>query len=142
LPTCLPVSSAWKHRIPALLEDAANGLPGLAPRLLGGVWQRITQLNHQILAYDREIEQMARQSDLVQRLMTIPGIGAITATALVASLPEARQFKNETDRTSCWLRELVARRGYKRAAVALAAKTARIVWVLLTSGQTYQAKAA
>jgi transposase len=182
-----------QHHIPALLEDAANGLPGLARRLLGDVWQRIIQLNHQILAYDREIEQLARQSDLAQRLMSIPGIGAITATALVASLPEARQFKNgrqlaawlgltprqystggktrlgritkqgdkylrtllihgtravlaalknKTDRTSCWLRELIVRRGYKRAAVALAAKTARIVWVLLTSGQTYQARAA
>ncbi|KAA8597437.1 hypothetical protein F0Z19_4125 [Vibrio cyclitrophicus] len=37
--------------------------------------------------------------------------------------------KEKTDRNSIWLNQLVERRGYKRAAVALAAKNARIIWV-------------
>jgi len=178
-----------QHHIPDLLEDAANGLPGLARRLLHDVWQRILHLNQQILAYDREIEQLAKASATAQRLMAIPGIGAITATALVASIGMPQQFKNgrqlaawlgltprqystggktrlgritkqgdkylrtllihgtravlaalrdKRDKTSCWLRELIARRGYKRAAVALAAKNARIVWAILTTGQEYR----
>lgn len=179
-----------QHHIPDILEDASNGLPRLARRLLHDVWQRIVQINQQILAYDREIEALARHSETVQRLMTIPGIGAITATALVASIGNPQQFhsgrqlaawlgltprqystggktrlgritkqgdkylrtllihgtravlavlKDKQDRISCWLRELVARRGYKRAAVALAAKNARMIWVLLTKGVEYQA---
>jgi transposase len=38
-----------------------------------------------------------------------------------------------------WLRELMARRPYKVAAVALAAKTARIAWAVLATGQPYRA---
>lgn len=182
-----------QHHIPDILEDADNGLPGLARRLLHDVWQRVLQLNIQILAYDREIEALARQSAKAQSLMSIPGIGAITATALIASIGDPHQFHNarqlaawlgltprqystggktrlgritkqgdkylrmllihgtravlaalkeKQDRVSRWLRELVARRGYKRAAVALAAKNARIVWAVLTSGEDYRLQAA
>lgn len=182
-----------QHHIPDILEDADNGLPGLARRLLHDVWQRVLQLNIQILAYDREIEALARQSARAQSLMSIPGIGAITATALIASIGDPHQFHNarqlaawlgltprqystggktrlgritkqgdkylrmllihgtravlaalkeKQDRVSRWLRQLVARRGYKRAAVALAAKNARIVWAVLTSGEDYRLQAA
>ena len=53
---------------------------------------RFVQINQQILAYDREIEALARHSATALRLMTIPGIGAITATALVASIGNPQQF--------------------------------------------------
>lgn len=178
-----------QHHIPDILEDADNGLPALVRRLLNDVWQRILQLNQQILDYDREVESLARQSDPVQNLMSIPGIGAITATAVVASTGDMKQFrsgrqfsawlgltprqystggktrlgritkqgdkylrtllihgaravlatlKDKQDRISCWLRELIGRRGYKRATVALAAKNARIIWVLLTRNESYK----
>lgn len=85
---------AEQRGIPDILEDAENGLPSLAKRLLQEVWQRIVLLNQQILAYDRELAALARQSESASKLMTIPGIGAITATALVASIVEPRQFRN------------------------------------------------
>lgn len=180
---------AAQHSIPDLLEDADNGLPILARRLLHDVWQRIMHLNQQILAYDRELEALARQNQTARQLMTIPGVGAITATALVASITDPKQFRNgrqlaawlgltprqystggktrlgritkqgdkylrmllihgtravlaalkdKQDRTSCWVRELIARRGYKKAAVALAAKQARIIWALLNRGESYR----
>ena len=178
-----------QHNIPALLEDAENGLPSLARRLLVDIYQRILQLNQQILAYDREIKALARQSTAARRLMQLPGVGAVSATALVASLADPGQFGNgrqlaawlglvprqystggktrlgritkqgdkylrtllihgtravlatlgeKQDRISCWLRELIARRGYKRAAVALAAKNARVIWALLVRGEDYR----
>lgn len=184
---------AAQHAIPDILEDAENGLPSLARRLLHDVWQRIQQINQQVLAYDREMEAQARQNESASRLMTIPGIGAITATALIASIAEPKQFRNgrqlaawlgltprqystggkprlgritkqgdkylrmllihgtravlavlkdKQDRTSRWLRELINRRGYKRAAVALAAKNARIVWAVLNRGENYRLAAA
>ncbi len=48
----------------------------------------------EILAYDREIESMARRDENAKRLMAIPGIGPQTATALLASAPDPRQFKS------------------------------------------------
>lgn len=47
-------------------------------------------------------------------------------------------LKEKQDRVSCWLRELVDRRGYKQAAVALAAKNARVIWALLVKGTVYE----
>jgi len=124
-----------------------------------------------------------------KRLMTIPGVGEITATAVVATVTDAKDFnssrsfsawiglvpkqyttgghvqlgriskrgekhirtslihgaraviancKNKTDRTSLWVKELIQRRGFKRATVALAAKNARLIWALLHSGKEYQ----
>jgi len=178
-----------QHHIPDILEDAENGLPGLVRRLLHDIYQRIQALNQQILAYDREIENLARHSESARRLMSLPGVGAVTATALVASIVDPKQFDNgrqlaawlglvprqystggktrlgritkqgdkylrtllihgtravlaalrdKQDRTSCWLRELIVRRGYKRAAVALAAKNARIIWAMLVRGEAYR----
>ena len=51
-------------------------------------------------------------------------------------------LRDKQDRTSCWLRELIARRGYKRAAVALAAKNARIIWAILARGEAYRIRPA
>ena len=48
-----------------------------------------------------------------------------------------RWIRLKTDRRSKWLRGLIERRGKNKAAVALANKNARIVWVLLTTDQVY-----
>jgi transposase len=163
----------------------------LARRLLLDVYLRLQGLNEQILTYDRELEHLARASDAAQRLMTIPGIGAITATALLASAGDPTQFRNgrqfaawlgltprqyttggkirlgeitkkgdaylrtllihgtravlatvndKSDRLSIWIRALIDRRGYKRAAVALSAKNARIVRAIMLRCESYQVK--
>ncbi len=53
----------------------------LARRLLNNINQRILQLDEEILAYDREIEAMARRDEQAKRLMAIPGIGSNHANA-------------------------------------------------------------
>lgn len=45
---------------------------------------------------------------------------------------------DKKDRLSCWLRDLIQRRGYNVATVALANKNARILWALATHGTTYE----
>jgi transposase len=54
------------------------------------------------------------------------------ARAAIAALGDKQ------DRVSCWVRELIARRGYAKAIVALAAKNARIIWALLAKGEPYR----
>lgn len=184
---------AAQAALPQILEDAENGLPLLARRLLADVYRRIVELNAQLAAYDRELEVLAQQSEVVQRLLTIPGVGPVTATAMAASVNDAKQFANgrqlaawlglvprqyssggktklgritkqgdaylrtllvhgsrsvllraggKSDRVSVWLQQLVARRGLKKACVALAAKTARIIWAVLARQETYRVQAA
>lgn len=57
-----------------------------------GIDQRIQAPNRQILAYDREIEALARVSDPARRLMSVLGISAVTATALIASIADTKLF--------------------------------------------------
>jgi len=54
------------------------------------------------------------------------------ARAVVANL------RDKQDRVSCWLRDLIARRGYLRAVVALAARNARLIWTLMTKQESYR----
>ena len=77
-----------------MLEDAENAIPSLARRAFADLNERIGELDQKILAYDRELEALARQSAAARRLQQIPGIGPITATALVASVADAKQFDN------------------------------------------------
>ena len=50
-------------------------------------------LNERIIALDREIGRRAKTDAVARRLMTIPGIGAVTATALTALAPPAESFR-------------------------------------------------
>ncbi|ESZ02421.1 transposase [Mesorhizobium sp. L2C089B000] len=142
----------------------------------------------QILENDRRVRANARETELGRRLMEIPGVGPLLASAFVATVADAHAFKsgrclsaliglvpkqhssggkerlgsiskagnrylrqllvvgamaviryaerNGTRRP--WLVQLMARRTAKVAAVALANKTARMVWALMTNGERYR----
>jgi transposase len=70
------------------------GVPALAREVLSELNVRIRDLDQGILAYDRRLDALARQSEPIQRIMAICGVGPITATAMVASVADARAFKN------------------------------------------------
>ena len=83
-----------RARLPEILEDGENALPDLARELFADLRERLVALDAQIGAYDRRIEQLARASAVAQRLMRLEGIGAVTATALIAGAGDGRQFAN------------------------------------------------
>jgi len=60
------------------------------------------QLDKRITAFDAEFAKMAREDQSARRLATIPGIGVINATALVAALGDARSFGRGRD-LAAWL---------------------------------------
>jgi transposase len=59
-------------------------------------------LTEQIKELDVEIARRAREDEQARRLVTIPGVGPVTATALVALAPAARSFKRGRD-FAAWL---------------------------------------
>ena len=59
-------------------------------------------LDERIAAFDTEFVRMARQDEAVRRLITIPGIGTINATALAAAVGDARAFARGRD-MAAWL---------------------------------------
>jgi transposase len=83
---------AFRHHIGVALDDAR--LPTLARQIRHEVNQRIRVLDEDILAYDRRIEAMVRASVLMRRIVAVCGVGPITASAIVASVGDAKLFKN------------------------------------------------
>jgi transposase len=73
---------------------ASESLPELVRRVVAELLEHLRLLDSRIGDHDREIESQAKLSEPAQRLMQIRGIGATTALALVASVGNAREFKN------------------------------------------------
>jgi transposase len=91
----VPQGIACLRRVlPSVLGDAAHGLPGLARDIIAELQERLWDLDARIATYDRRIAQLARQHEAAQRLMPLEGVGAVTATAIVATIGDGKAFKN------------------------------------------------
>ena len=73
---------------------AAETLPELARRAAEDLRAHLAALDERIVAFDRELERQARQSEAAQRLMSVRGIGPITAVAITATVGNARDFRS------------------------------------------------
>ena len=175
-------------RVPEMLDNAGDDVPGAFRELMQRMLDHLKSLDQQVGELERQIRTWHRSSTLSCKLEKVPGIGPITATALVASIGDAKQFANgrqlaawlglvprqhstggkvnllgiskrgdcylrtllihgaravilATERkptTQGWLVRLLDRRHKNVAAVALANKTARIVWALLAHEREFR----
>jgi len=73
---------------------AAEALPQLARTAIGDLLEQLRLLDERIERYDTQIHEQARLSEPARRLMQIRGIGATTALAIVATVGNAREFRN------------------------------------------------
>ena len=169
----------------AMIEDTESSrVPPIARRVLLHLVAALREVSEKIERIDEDLRRVARSVEACRRLMTIPGVGVVTATALVASMRDAGDFKsgrhfaawlglvpkqNSTggvdrlggiskrgdgylrrllihgsrsvmrwrSKSWTWLSKLRGRRPANVAAVAVANKTARVVWALLRHGGTY-----
>lgn len=65
--------------------------------------ERIRDLDARMLAYDRRIEALARESATAQRLIAVPGIGPVTATALVATVGQPPSSRMDGSSPPGWV---------------------------------------
>jgi transposase len=79
--------------LPGILEDADNRLSGLVRMLLAQLQGELRQLQSQVDDADALIAKTARDHEPCRRLMEIPGIGPLTATAVVASIGSGAEFR-------------------------------------------------
>jgi transposase len=86
----------------ALLEPDTSTLSPRIRMLIEDMRLKWTALDARIAALDREFVETARVSAPARRLATIPGIGALNATALVAAVGEAEDFAHSRD-LAAWL---------------------------------------
>jgi transposase len=81
-------------RLPEILEDGENDLPGVFRQLLQRLGDHLRELHRQVGELELQIQLWHRQHDASCRLARIPGIGPLTASALVASIGDAKSFAN------------------------------------------------
>jgi transposase len=190
------VAPQGRFRLAALfadIEDPGCLLPSAARDVFLVMIEHVRVLDAHIDGFDREIARRAKEDQEARRLMTIPSVGPVIATAMLALAPPASSFGSGRDfaawlgltprqrstggkerlgsitkageRTlrrlliigasavvrqasrngapkGSWLAKMLARKPRMLVTVALANKTASIIWALLAKGGTYKAPAA
>ena len=173
-----------------IVDGEAPDVPIEAARVVGTLSQQALDIHVRLRQIDRDLLVWQRGNDVARRLMTIPGIGPVGATALAASVTDPHQFRSGrqfaawlgltprqkssggkerlghiTKMGDKYLRKLLivgmtslvrrarcnpqtidprlvnllARKPTRVATVAMANKTARIIWAIMTRGETYRA---
>jgi len=166
--------------------------PALARAALGPLVEQLRMAQIQILDLEKKLMAWHRTNEASRRLEAIPGVGVITATALVATIGDASQFhsgrqlaawlglvprqhssggkerlgriskrgdgyirrllvhgaradlrwsKHRKERRSIWQESLLARRPTNVVLVAMANKTARVAWAMLSRGEPFRSEA-
>lgn len=182
-------AGVFKLDILRVLDETSNDLTDRARLVLRQLHDELLAVEERIGRISTEIKNVADADEAARRLMTIPGIGPLGATAIFAAVGNPRRFKKardvpawlglvprqystggkqtllgiakrgssylrtllvhgarsvmmhldrSKDRLGAWVDQLRSRMHPNKAVVALAAKIARIVWVIPTTpGATY-----
>src|SRR5215468_12219769 len=86
--------SKFRQAVVGKLESAKDKLTPLSQELFWKLVDEFALLEKQLAYYQEKLDTVATTHPECQRLMTIPGIGPLTATALVAAISDASAFKN------------------------------------------------
>ena len=164
-------------------------LPPVAFDTVVDLSEQLLALHERVLWYGRKLTQAAKSEPRIALLQTIPGIGPITASAIVATIGSAEQFrcgrdfaawlgltplnrstggkerlgriskmgdryirnlmvvgmtsrikqiKTAPERFDPWFSDILERKPAKLAAIAMANKTARIIWAVLARNEPYR----
>lgn len=164
-------------------------MPEIAGGILGLMCHQLNALNARVDGLTKLMEQHAWLNADARRLMRMPGIGPITASAIVATIGDAKQFrtgrdlaawlgltplnkssggkerlgritkkgdryirkllvigmtsralmaKNKPEKADIWTAKMLADKPFRLATVAMANKSARIIWAVLTKKQEYR----
>ena len=179
--------AAVRSALPEIINDPENELSGLMRELIRELYERFGE--QQLRRYDELVAKVVDQDERCQRLTKLPGVGPLIATAVVASVGNAREFRSgrelaaffglvprhyasggrtvmlsiakrcdhylrtllvqgarssmryldrRRDPRGVWANRLRAKRGSHIAPVAIANKNARVMWALLTRGESYR----
>jgi len=81
-------------QVPEILEDGENGLPGTMRNLIERLTENLKEMDRQVKELEAQIQQWHREHEASRKLAEIPGLGPLTASAIVATVGDAREFKN------------------------------------------------
>jgi transposase len=83
-----------RRMIPEILCKTDNGLSAMARETIAELWDFMCDIDRRIVFFDKKIEAVFRASEPCQRIARIKGVGPKTATAIVAAVGDASDFRN------------------------------------------------
>jgi transposase len=86
--------SSLERQMPQILADPENGLLGSSRELFARLYSHFKELSRQVYELEQQIKAWHRESAASQRLEEVPGIGPLTASALAATIGDAKAFKS------------------------------------------------
>ena len=120
--------AAMEREFPEALERMKERLPPYLIMVLENQYNRLNELDSLIEDIGKQLTSVARQNETCKRLLDIPGVGPLIATAAVALVAKE---------PGPWITELKKRRPASVAIVAIANKLARTVWAITAHGRKY-----
>lgn len=97
-----PTVSKLKKAIPEILGDAENDLSMTTRDVLSRLFSELLKLEEEIKFYEEKLKTISKMDERIKKVETIPGIGFLTATALIAAMGDPNNFKNGRH-FSAWL---------------------------------------
>jgi transposase len=91
-----------RKEIPCILEDATNELTMIFRELLSDLYSEMVHLDKRIETLEIKLKIICKENANCQRLLTIPGVGLLSATAMVAAIGDINAFKNGRE-LAAWL---------------------------------------
>ena len=129
--------------VKAFQTDGCPDIPDLAKSVLKTLCDQVGALHDRVVFYDKLIEYHSRIDERAKRIRTVPGVGPITASAIVATIGDGKQFKNGRE-FAAWLglTPLNKSSGGKERLGGISKKGDRYIRRLLVIGMTSQVQRA
>jgi transposase len=135
-----------RSELPSILAGPSDALSPRMVRIiedLAGDWHR---LDERIEDLSKEIEAIARRDSGCERLMSVPGIGPIISSAMVAAIGTGDAFSKGRDFAACsaWslsrcrLETARSSARYRSAATATCASCSQAAWVVLIKPKIWE----
>ncbi|MGE1177820.1 IS110 family transposase [Pseudomonas bananamidigenes] len=93
----LPIGTAALHRVPTLLDNPQHLVPLRLKGLVMRLYRQIQQLDQEIKDIESDLKHQLKEDDAGSRLQSIPGIGPITASALLADIGDVSNYRSARD---------------------------------------------
>lgn len=124
-----------KRSLSAVITDGDNELTVLSREGMQDLYDELIETEGRLRLLNNKIRRLCRDNEQCRRVLTVPGVGELTATAMVAAVPNAQEFRNGRH-MAAWL-GLVPRQsssGDKRVLLGISKRGDRYLRTLLIHG--------
>lgn len=84
--------AALRRALASIIGEPDGVLSGLMRELVLDLSERLKEIEQRLHRYDQRVAQLLQQDERCRRLAELPGVGPLTATAVVAAVGNAREF--------------------------------------------------